>query len=145
MDKYLSDDNLKELNHQLISLSSRLKEFDSKTPKKLLCSLRMSKLLLKYFNVFNEMNNANTNASNLSTQQCRSKLLDANASDESQDENHDHDQDTTSKTATKCLTRQIVERASHLTECIPEQDLMGTMLLKKSKYTHDFLLLSRKR
>ena len=141
MEKYLSDDNLKELNHQLISLSSRLKEFDSKTPKKLLCSLRMSKLLLKYFNVFNEMNNANTNASNLNTL-CQSKLLSANESDESQDENDD---DTTSKNATKCLTRQIVERASHLTECIPEQDLMGTMLLKKSKYTHDFLLLSRKR
>lgn len=131
MEKYLSDENLKELNHQLISLSSRLKEFDNKTPKKLLCSLNMSKLLLKYFNVFNELNNTNKSLYN--------KEINGENNEDTDDEIEDEE-----KSTSKCLTRQIVERASHLTECIPEQDLMCTMLLKKSKYTHDFLLLSRK-
>ena len=138
MEKYLSDENLKELNHQLISLSSRLKEFDSKTPKKLLCSLNMSKLLLKFFNVFNELNNTSNGIAK--TTKFPYEKEDNSESNDDQDSIEDQENKTS-----KCLTRQIVERASHLTESIPEQDLMGTMLLKKSKYTHDFLLLSRKR
>jgi hypothetical protein len=141
MEKYLSDENLKELNHQLISLSSRLKEFDNKTPKKLLCSLNMSKLLLKYFNVFNELNNTNNSCG--TTTRSKKFLYDKETNGENNEETDDEIEDE-EKSTSKCLTRQIVERASHLTECIPEQDLMCTMLLKKSKYTHDFLLLSRK-
>ncbi|RNA23314.1 nuclear pore complex Nup98-Nup96 isoform X1 [Brachionus plicatilis] len=58
-DKLVDNDMVSEINEQLMSLSTRLKEFDAKSSKKLLCSLTMSQLLLKYFNVLNEMMNVN--------------------------------------------------------------------------------------
>ena len=115
----MDDEILKELNHQLISLSSRLKEFDSKSPKKLLCLLTMSKLLLKFFNVFSEVNNNEMEALG-----------------EMGESIQEHE--------TKVLTKSIIERACQLTDTVPEHDLMGTMLLKKSKYTHDFIMLRRR-
>ena len=51
----LDKELLKETNEQLMNLSSKFKEFDTKTPKKLLCSLLMSKLILKYLNAFKEL------------------------------------------------------------------------------------------
>ncbi|CAF0852273.1 unnamed protein product [Brachionus calyciflorus] len=54
-EKILDEDLIKESNEQLMNLSSRLKEFDTKNAKKLLCSLMMSQLVLKFFNVFNEL------------------------------------------------------------------------------------------
>ena len=71
-----------------------------------------------------------------------------NTSDQSKAANMDEDESEEAMQSVNdklILTKQIIERAYHLTECIPEQDLIGTMLLKKSKYTHDFLLLSKQR
>jgi hypothetical protein len=177
--KYLTDENMKELNHQLINLSSRIKEFDSKTPKKLLCVFTMAKMLLKYFYVFNELNNSNSSSSSSVSSHQKTRypkrtrkqlkrfgndktIIGAgstsnpelfkeetdesnNASNDKDEEEEEEEEESGVETKEKCLTRQIVERASHLTECIPEQDLIGTVLLKKSKYTHDFLKISRQR
>lgn len=58
-EKFIDDEMINETNEQLMSLATRLKEFDTKSSKKLLCSLIISQLVLKYFNVLNEMMNAN--------------------------------------------------------------------------------------
>ena len=51
---------LNETNDKLVNLSNRLKEFEFRTPKKLFCLLVISELLLKYFNVFIQLNNRET-------------------------------------------------------------------------------------
>lgn len=58
-EKFIDYEKIAETNEQLMNLSSRLKEFDTKSSKKLLCSLVISQLVLKYFNVLNEMMNVN--------------------------------------------------------------------------------------
>lgn len=80
----------------------------------------MSKLLLKFFNVFSEVNNNEL---------------------EARDEMGESIQQ---EKETKFLNKSIIERACQLTDTVPENDLMHTMLLKKSKYTHDFLSLRRR-
>lgn len=58
-EKVIDDETIAETNEQLMNLSARLKEFDTKSSKKLLCSLVISQLVLKYFNVLNEMMGVN--------------------------------------------------------------------------------------
>ena len=115
---------LKETNDQLVNLSNRLKEFDSRTPKKLFCLLVISKLLLKYFNVFIELNNRET-----------SDLDHLNLNDETK----------SSQSNQNFLTKAICEKSFEMTNSISDHDIIGTMLLKKSKFTHDLILSSRRR
>ena len=125
----LGEDNLKDIRNQLFNLSARLKEFDTKSAKKLLCSLQISKLLLKYFNVFNEMNSVESSDKPESDDMNDSEL---------QDE-EDKKNGEVEKVTANVLTKQIVEKAERLTESVSDQDVIGTMLLKKSRYMHDFL------
>ena len=122
----LSEDLYKEIHNQLINLSSRLKELDNKTPKRTQCSLQISKLLLKYFNIFNELNSS------------LDSKLDSDDRINELAEEEESDEESLSSRA-KILTKQIVEKADRLTNSVPDQDIIGTMLLKKSKYIHDFL------
>jgi len=118
--KVLSPDMQNEIHQQLLSLSSRMKEFDSKTNKKLLCSIEMCKLLLKFFLLFNEMNNNN-------------EIYGDN--DESISEE---------RSAEKLIYKSVVDKAIRLAECEPDQNVLGTMLLEKSKYTHNFLISTKR-
>ena len=111
-----------EIHQQLLSLSSRMKEFDSKTNKKLLCSIEICKLLLKFFLLFNEMNNNN----------------------ESYEDNEESISEERARPAEKIIHKWIVDKAARLTECEPDQNVLGTMLLEKSKYTHHYLLSTKK-
>lgn len=77
----------------------------------------MSKLLLKYFNAFNEMNNST---------ETDQQLDDSSMVEKSRD--------------LKILNKLIVEKATHQTERIPDQDLIGTMLLQKLNFTKLFLM-----
>lgn len=117
--KTLSVDSLGMIQDQLFSLSSRLKEFADNNKqggnKKLLCSLHMSKLLLKYFNILGE--------------------LESRASGD-QEIVDDVDQDD----QMRVITRTIVEKADRMTQSVPDKDLIGTMLLKKQKYMHESLM-----
>jgi hypothetical protein len=123
----LGEDTLKEIHNHLFNLSSRLKEFDAKTPKKLLCSLQISKLLLKYFNVFDELKSGDSRRSE--------KTRAVGVEDQLVEDSDEEDISESSNV----LTKQIVDKADRLTENVPDQDVIGTMLLKKSKYMHDFL------
>lgn len=124
--KYIDEETVKETHDQLINLSNRLKEFDSRSPKKLFCLLAISKLLLKYFNVFIEMNNTENN--------------------EKDAFNFNDDDDEESETSNqKVFTKSLVDRAFEMTNSIPDQDILGTMQLKKSKFTHDLILSSRRK
>lgn len=107
-----------------MNLSSRLKEFDTKTCKKLLCSLQMSKLLLKFFIAFYELN----------------KSVDTRLDNtEDMDEDREEDQHRSSS-RDKLLSRSIVEKAAQQTELVPDQNLFAVMLVKKSQYTREFLM-----
>lgn len=110
--KILNDENYAEIHNQIMNLSTRIKDFDTKTPQKLLCSLNMSKLLLKLFNAFNELN------SNV----------------QSDHENED-DELEEKGSELKILTKSIVENAVHLTDSVPDIDLFRTMMLKKFNYS----------
>lgn len=81
-------------------------------------------MLLKFFNAFNELNNC------------------SNDDDEEimGDDQLAAGMSTKLKTTDKLLTKSIVEKASQQTESVPDHDLIGTMLMKKSKYTHDCLM-----
>jgi hypothetical protein len=142
----LGEDTLKEINNQLINLSSRLKEFDTKTPKKLLCSLHISKLILKYFNVFSELSSSDSDSLTRAEQR-RIRQVSNDADDmlekEEQQEAEDSDDDE-ARGNSNVLTKQIVDKADRLTENVPDQDVIGTMLLKKSRYMHDFLSKNRR-
>jgi hypothetical protein len=133
----LSEDTLKEIHNQLFNLSSRLKEFDTKTPKKLICCLHISKLILKYFNIFNELGSG---SNGLLAATPRSRGLDQQLMGSDDDEaDEDEEQEREEARRATVLTKQIVDKAERLTESVPDQDVIGTMLLKKSKYMHDFL------
>ena len=97
-----------------MNLSTRLKEFDTKTAKKQLCSLKMSKLLLKFFIAFYELN----------------KSVDSGS-----EENEDNEEKE------RYLTRSIVEKSMQQAELVPDQNLFTVMLVKKSQYTREFLML----
>lgn len=40
----------------------------------------------------------------------------------------------------KLLTKQIVDKAFKLTNSVPSHDLIQTMLMKKTKYSRDFIM-----
>jgi hypothetical protein len=89
----------------------------------------MSKLLLKFFNAFTELNSN-------SDEQQQTK----NKSQNKHNDDDDDDVDDEMESKMKILTKTIVDKAVQQTESVPDHDLVGTMLLKKSKYTHDYLM-----
>jgi len=58
--------------------------------------------------------------------------------DEETDDDEDDNIDDQQKK--KYLTKIIIDRAFEMTNSIPDNDIIGTMHLKKSKYMHDLVL-----
>ena len=105
---------LNELRDQTNSLSLRIKDFDSKTPKKLLCCINISKLLLRVYNFLYELT---ANESEMDDDQQQQQLM-----EESSQFNNN-----------KLVSLTLIEKANQLTQNVPDQDIIGNMLLTKSK------------
>lgn len=86
--------------------------------------MNISKLLLKFFNVFSELITSGG-------EQSDSAAL--NEEDIGDDQKLPEPKE-------KQLTKTIVERSIQQTESVPDHDLIRTMYLKKSKYTHEHLM-----
>lgn len=102
-----------------MNLSAKIKEFDTKTPNKLLCWLQMTKFLLRFLTVFYELNKTSDEIC-----QNSSGVYDDNAHISSY----------------KKLNRLIIEKAIQQIELVPDQNLFTVMLLKKTQYTREFLI-----
>ena len=120
--KVLTEETYTAIHHELLALSARLKEFDTRTPKKLLCSFHMARLLLKFFNAFQEL-----------SEEAGGEAPGPGDEDESSPA-------TAVRSTDRVLSRAIVERAIQQTETIPEHSLFNKMLIKKSQYTHQSLM-----
>lgn len=108
-----------------MNLSAKIKEFEVKTPNKLLCSIQMAKLLLKFFISFYDINK---NARNY------------NSCSDSEAEEEDASRSSHEYKKEKILSRSVIEKANHQIELIPDQNLFTMMLLKKTQYTRETLI-----
>lgn len=115
-----------EINNEIMNLSSRIKEFNVKTPKKLLCSLQIIKLLLKFFIAFYELNKS-------------SDEITLNIENETDD-----NVDFIDTSKDKLICRSLIDKAIQQTELVPDQNLYTIMLLKKTQYTREFLMVRNK-
>jgi len=114
---------LKEINDQIISLSNRVKELkdlDCSTDKKLLVCIQISKLLLNFFNVLNELNSSDINQMD-------------------NDDEDDEMMQESDKNGAKRLTKAMCEKAFKATESIPCHELIQTMVMIKTKHTRTYL------
>lgn len=120
----MNDELYSEIHNQIMNLSSKIKEFDTKTPNKLLCSLQMAKLLLKFFISFYDINK--------NARSCNS-YSESETDDEYMSRSHEDKKE-------KILSRSVIEKANHQIELIPDQNLFTMMLLKKTQYTREKLI-----
>lgn len=122
----LKEDVYNEINNEIMNLSSRIKEFNVKTPKKLLCSLQIIKLLLKFFIAFYELNKS-------------SDEITRNIENETDD-----NADFIDTSKDKLICRSVIDKAIQQTDLVPDQNLYTIMLLKKTQYTREFLMAKNK-
>ena len=126
--KILNEDLLKETNDQIVSLSTRIKELkdlDCSTAKKLLVCVQISKMLLNFFNILIELNSSDMN-----------QLYGGEADDDEEEMSDNLD-------GNKTLTKQMVEKASKLTDSVPCHEIIQTMIMKKTKHTRPYLMANR--
>jgi len=126
--KILNEDMLKETNDQIVSLSTRIKELkdlDCSTAKKLLVCVHISKMLLNFFNILSEINSNDIN-----------QLYGGEGDDDEEEMSDDLD-------GNKTLTKQMVEKASKLTDSVPCHEIIQTMIMKKTKHTRTYLMSNR--
>lgn len=126
--KLLGAELLKEINDQIISLSTRIKELKDlhcttdKSSKKLLVCIDISKMLLKFFNTLIELNSNELNQSN----------------DNSNVEFPDSD-----SVQIKKFTKPMCDKAFKLTNSIPYHEIIQAMIMTKTKHTRTYLMSFR--
>ena len=112
-----------ELRDQANALSARIKEFDCKTPKKLLCCINISKLLLKLFNFLYELKSSE-NGSKGNEEEEDILIYETGMGDSLKG----------SKSKSKLVTSYMIEKACQLTDNVPDEIMSGTMQMKKAKF-----------
>ena len=144
---------LKESQDQLIHLSNRLKELDTRTPKKLYCSLAMSKLLLKYFNIMNQLNvqkdEMDEEEEEDDEEAIKKRLQESDAdSDDGEEEPMARESVVKAKKEKKrksmTISKAVVDEALEATSGIPDHEIVGAMLMQMSKLKRD-MVFSRRR
>ena len=118
----MSDEFLAELRDQANALSARIKEFDCKTPKKLLCFINISKLLLKLFNFLYELK-VSENSSRDEDQEA-----------EQEDMIYEAGMGDSLRGKGKLVTSYMIEKACQLTDNELDETMSGTMQMKKAKF-----------